>query len=132
MVLRLTFYGSMTKLRASYGRAHKVVYSARACIEVASHDLLWNYTDVFFLMGFFLGYLPLSYQKNPYIRPDAVGLPSEVAKSITFEEQVTNININKTTRGGKQATLVNYPYINVDHLVSNLCHHCWIKRAHNT
>ncbi|XP_006646896.1 DNA-directed RNA polymerase V subunit 1 [Oryza brachyantha] len=32
---------------------------------------------------------------DPYIGVDMVGLPSEVAKRITFEEQVTNININK-------------------------------------
>ncbi|CAM0946849.1 unnamed protein product [Alopecurus aequalis] len=32
---------------------------------------------------------------DPYIGVDVVGLPSEVAKRITFEEQVTDININK-------------------------------------
>ena len=32
---------------------------------------------------------------DPYIGIDVVGLPSEVAKRITFEEQVTDININK-------------------------------------
>nr|XP_040247987.1 DNA-directed RNA polymerase V subunit 1 isoform X2 [Aegilops tauschii subsp. strangulata] len=32
---------------------------------------------------------------DPYIGADVVGLPSEVAKRITFEEQVTDININR-------------------------------------
>ncbi|GJN19018.1 hypothetical protein PR202_gb06248 [Eleusine coracana subsp. coracana] len=32
---------------------------------------------------------------DPYIPVDVVGLPSEVAKKITFEEQVTDININR-------------------------------------
>ncbi|KAL6629149.1 hypothetical protein ACP70R_028914 [Stipagrostis hirtigluma subsp. patula] len=32
---------------------------------------------------------------DPYIRVDVVGLPSEVAKRITFEEQVTDINIGR-------------------------------------
>jgi DNA-directed RNA polymerase-5 subunit 1 len=33
--------------------------------------------------------------KDPYIGPKVVELPPEVAKRITFEEQVTNININR-------------------------------------
>jgi DNA-directed RNA polymerase-5 subunit 1 len=33
--------------------------------------------------------------KDPYIGPNVVELPPEVAKRITFEEQVTDININK-------------------------------------
>ncbi|KAF0935654.1 hypothetical protein E2562_035104 [Oryza meyeriana var. granulata] len=32
---------------------------------------------------------------DPYIGVDVVGLPSEVAKRITFEEQVTDMNINR-------------------------------------
>ncbi|CAL5023974.1 unnamed protein product [Urochloa decumbens] len=32
---------------------------------------------------------------DPYIGVDVIGLPSEVAKRITFEEQVTDININR-------------------------------------
>ncbi|KAL6888501.1 hypothetical protein ACP4OV_009527 [Aristida adscensionis] len=32
---------------------------------------------------------------DPYMRVDVVGLPSEIAKRITYEEQVTNINISK-------------------------------------
>jgi DNA-directed RNA polymerase-5 subunit 1 len=32
--------------------------------------------------------------KDPYIEPKVVKLPSEVAKRITFKEQVTDININ--------------------------------------
>ncbi|XP_062218221.1 DNA-directed RNA polymerase V subunit 1-like [Phragmites australis] len=32
---------------------------------------------------------------DPYIPVDVVGLPSEVAKRMTFEEQVTDININR-------------------------------------
>ncbi|KAL5207904.1 hypothetical protein ABZP36_032339 [Zizania latifolia] len=32
---------------------------------------------------------------DPYIGVDVVGLPSEVAKRMTFEEQVTDININR-------------------------------------
>ena len=30
-----------------------------------------------------------------YVEPDAIGLPSEVVQRITFEEQVTDMNINK-------------------------------------
>jgi DNA-directed RNA polymerase-5 subunit 1 len=33
--------------------------------------------------------------KDPYIGPKVVELPPEVAKRITFEEQVTDININR-------------------------------------
>jgi DNA-directed RNA polymerase-5 subunit 1 len=33
--------------------------------------------------------------KHPYMRLKVVGLPPEVAKRITFEEQVTDININR-------------------------------------
>jgi DNA-directed RNA polymerase-5 subunit 1 len=33
--------------------------------------------------------------KDPYIEPKVVEVPPEVAKRITFEEQVTNININR-------------------------------------
>ena len=33
--------------------------------------------------------------EDPYIRPKVVELPFEVAKRITFEELVTNININR-------------------------------------
>jgi DNA-directed RNA polymerase-5 subunit 1 len=33
--------------------------------------------------------------KDPYIEPKVVELPPEVAKRITFEEQVTDININR-------------------------------------
>jgi DNA-directed RNA polymerase-5 subunit 1 len=32
--------------------------------------------------------------KDPYIEPKVVELPPKVAKRITFEEQVTYININ--------------------------------------
>ncbi|XP_052145508.1 DNA-directed RNA polymerase V subunit 1 [Oryza glaberrima] len=32
---------------------------------------------------------------DPYIGVDVIGLPSEVAKRITFEEQVTDINLNR-------------------------------------
>jgi DNA-directed RNA polymerase-5 subunit 1 len=33
--------------------------------------------------------------EDPYIGPIVVELPPEVAKRITFEEQVTDININR-------------------------------------
>ena len=33
--------------------------------------------------------------KDPYIRPKVVELPFEVTKRITFEELVTDININR-------------------------------------
>jgi DNA-directed RNA polymerase-5 subunit 1 len=33
--------------------------------------------------------------KYPYIKPKVVELSPEVAKRITFEEQVTDININR-------------------------------------
>jgi len=33
--------------------------------------------------------------KDPYIRPKVVELPVEVTKGITFEELVTDININR-------------------------------------
>ena len=32
--------------------------------------------------------------RDPYIRLDVAGLPFEVAKRITFEDQITNINMN--------------------------------------
>jgi DNA-directed RNA polymerase-5 subunit 1 len=44
---------------------------------------------------FFLGYLTHILSKDPYIGPKVVELPSEVAKRITFEEQVTDINFNR-------------------------------------
>jgi DNA-directed RNA polymerase-5 subunit 1 len=41
-------------------------------------------------------WLPLHIlSEDPLIRPDVVGLPSKVAKRIAFEEQITNININR-------------------------------------
>jgi hypothetical protein len=59
--------------------------SAHTGIEVASRDPLWDYIDVFFLWDF--PWLPLHIlSKDPLIGPDVVGLPSEVAKRITFEE----------------------------------------------
>jgi hypothetical protein len=43
----------------------------------------------------FLGYLPISYQKT-YISDQIIEeLHSKVARRLTFEEQVTNININR-------------------------------------
>jgi DNA-directed RNA polymerase-5 subunit 1 len=44
---------------------------------------------------FFLGCLSISYPKDPYIGPKIVEFPSEVAKRLTFEEQVPDININR-------------------------------------
>jgi DNA-directed RNA polymerase-5 subunit 1 len=43
----------------------------------------------------FLGYLFHILSKDAYIGPKVVELPPEVAKRITFEEQVTGININR-------------------------------------
>jgi DNA-directed RNA polymerase-5 subunit 1 len=34
--------------------------------------------------------------KDPYIEPNVVEFPPEVAKRITFEEQVIDININRS------------------------------------
>ena len=48
-----------------------------------------------FLRELFLGCLSISNRKDPYIRPKVVELPSEVVQRITFEELVTDININK-------------------------------------
>jgi hypothetical protein len=43
----------------------KLCCSARAGIEVCSHDPLQNYTNVLFSHEFFLGYLSISNQKVP-------------------------------------------------------------------
>jgi hypothetical protein len=56
---------------------------------------LQNYIDVLFSRELFLGYLSISNQKIPFIGPKVEELPSKVAKRITFEEQVTDININR-------------------------------------
>jgi hypothetical protein len=34
-------------------------------------------------------------QIDPFVEPKVVELPSELAKRVTFEEQVTDININR-------------------------------------
>jgi DNA-directed RNA polymerase-5 subunit 1 len=44
---------------------------------------------------FFLGYLSHTLSEDPYVGLNVVELPPEVAKRITFEEQVTDININR-------------------------------------
>jgi hypothetical protein len=64
MVLWFAFYSVMTKPRASLWLTDTWLCCwARAGIEIASHGPLWNYIDVFFLVGCFHGYLSLSYQK---------------------------------------------------------------------
>ena len=63
MVLRLTFYGAATKPRAPVGAHTRLCCSARAGIEVSSHDPLQNYTDMLFSLELFLGYLSLSCQE---------------------------------------------------------------------
>jgi hypothetical protein len=68
--------------------------SARAGIVVSSHDPLRNNINVLFSCELFLGYLSHILSKYPYSGPKVVELPPEVAKRITFEEQVTDININ--------------------------------------
>jgi hypothetical protein len=73
----------------------RLCYLAHAGIEVASHDPLWNNTNVLSTHDPFLCYLPISYQKT-YISDQIIEeLHSKVAKRITFEEQVTDININR-------------------------------------
>jgi DNA-directed RNA polymerase-5 subunit 1 len=49
---------------------------------------------VLFSCELFLGYLSHILLKYPYSGPKVVELPPEVAKRITFEEQVIDININ--------------------------------------
>ena len=66
-----------------------------------------------------------------YVELDAIELPSGVVQQLTFEEQVTNRNINRLQEG-RQVTLLDGPCNDVDHLVSNLCHSHWIRKAHNT
>ena len=66
-----------------------------------------------------------------YVESDAIGLPSGVIQRLTFEEQVTNRNINRL-QVGRQVTLPNCPYNDVDRLMSNLCHPCWIRKVPNT
>jgi hypothetical protein len=71
---------------------------ARAGIEVSSHDSLQNYTDVLFHVSFSL-VISHILSKDPYIGPIVVELPPEVAKWITIEEHVTDININRLQEG---------------------------------
>jgi hypothetical protein len=62
---------------------------------VSSHDPLQNNINVLFSCELFLGYLSHILSKDPYIELKVVKLPPEVTKRITFEEQVTDININR-------------------------------------
>ena len=62
-----------------------------------------------------------------YVELDAIGLSFEVIQRLTFEEQVTNRNINRLQEG-RQVTLLDGPCNDVDHLVSNLCHSRWITK----
>jgi len=77
------------------GAHTRLCCSTRAGIEVPSHDPLQNCTNVLFSHKHFLGYLSLSLSEDLYVEPDAIGLPYEVVQRITFEEQVTDINIKK-------------------------------------
>ena len=43
--------------------------------------------------------------RDIYVELDAIGLPSRVVQRLTFEEQVTNRNINRLQEG-KQVTLL--------------------------
>ena len=43
--------------------------------------------------------------RDLYVELDAIGLPSRVVQWLTFEEQVTNRNINKLQEG-RQVTLL--------------------------
>ena len=69
--------------------------SAHVGIEVSSPDPLWNYINVFFLVGIFPWLSLFILLEDLYVGPDVIGLPSEVIQRITFEEQVTEININR-------------------------------------
>ena len=105
MVPRLAIYGAATKPRAPVGAHTRLCCSARAGIEVSSHDPLQNYTDMLFSLELFLGYLSLSLSRDQYVELDAIGLPSGVVQQLTFEEQVTNRNINRLQEG-RQVTLL--------------------------
>ena len=77
------------------GAHTRLCYSARAGIRVASHDPLWNDSRCDIFLWSFLGYLPISYQKINLLGPYVVELPPDVVWKITFEEQVTGINMNR-------------------------------------
>jgi hypothetical protein len=62
---------------------------------VSSHDPLRDNINVLFSGGFFLGYLSHTLSEDPYVGLSVVELSPKVAKRITFEEQVTDININR-------------------------------------
>jgi hypothetical protein len=66
--------------------AIRLCCSARAGIEVASHDPLWDKTDVLSSRDPSLGYLPIYYPKTHISDQSIEELHSEVAKRITFEE----------------------------------------------
>ena len=65
--------------------------------------------------------------RDLYVELETIGLPSGVVQRITFEEQVTDIHHNRL-QDGRQVTLLDGPCNDVDHLVSNLCHSCWITK----
>jgi hypothetical protein len=71
MVSRLVLSGAVMKSRASCGAQHKVWCSARADIEVASHDPSWNCTNMLSSRDHFLRYLFLfvgrSYIKSGHL-----------------------------------------------------------------
>ena len=87
------------------GAHTRLCCSARAGIKVSSHDPLQNCTDMLFSLELFLGYLSLSLSRDQYVELDAIGLPSGVVQRLTFEEQVTNRNINRLQEG-RQVTLL--------------------------
>jgi len=77
------------------GAHTRLCCSARAGIVVASHDLLWKTTPLhYLLMSLSLVIIPYVQSKDLY-QTYVIGPPSEVAKKITFEEKVTDINLNR-------------------------------------
>ena len=95
MVPRLAIYGAVTKPRASYGRAHKVVL-------LGTHwyrgSLSWSIAELHrcVIFTWALPWLSLrSVVEDLYVESNAIGLPFEVVQWLTFEEQVTNRNINR-------------------------------------
>ena len=94
MVPQLVIYGAAMKPRASLWAADAWLCCwVRTGIEVSSHDPLQNCTDVLFSRELFLDYLSISYRRSLY-QTVSSRASFEVTKRITFEELVTDININ--------------------------------------
>ena len=105
MVPWLAIYGAATKPRASCGCTHKDVLLGTRWYR---GSLSWSTAELHrcVIFTWALPWLSLLIMSSDlYVKLHAIGLPFEVVQWLTFEEQVTNRNINRLQEG-RQVTLL--------------------------